>query len=126
MARSVWVEEGFIGGDKGGHAAPDEVQLSGGRLLRRKVGRPGASGQAGPPGWRAGGERDLRSLLGPPEGVGWCGKWLRAAMQAAPQRFGSLAEALAEMEKRIKTPVGQWRREAQLLARPVQRSLMDF
>jgi len=50
----------------------------------------------------------------------------RKTMKAAPQRFGSLAEALAEMEKRIKTPVGQWRREAQLLARPVQRSLMEF
>ena len=30
----------------------------------------------------------------------------RATMRATPQRFGSLAEALVEMEKRIKTPEG--------------------
>ena len=58
MGRSVWAEEGSIGGDKGGHAAPEEVQLPGGRLLRGKVGCPGASGWQRPPGWRAGGARD--------------------------------------------------------------------
>ena len=34
---------------------------------------------------------------------------------ATPQRFGSQAEAMTEMEKRIRTPAGQWRREAWLL-----------
>jgi hypothetical protein len=30
------------------------------------------------------------------------------------------------MEKRIRTPLGQWRREAKLLGKPVQRSLTEF
>jgi len=50
----------------------------------------------------------------------------RKAMRSHPARFASLGEAMAEMEKRIKTPAGQWRKEAQLLAAPVQRSLMEF
>ena len=45
-------------------------------------------------------------------------------MRSPPARFASLAEALAKMEKRIKTPAGQWRKEAGMLDVPVQRSLM--
>jgi hypothetical protein len=47
-------------------------------------------------------------------------------MLSPPARFAGLAEALEEMEKRIRTPAGQWRKQAQILAGPVQRSLMDF
>jgi len=47
-------------------------------------------------------------------------------MSSPPVRFASLAEAMAEMEKRIKTPAGQWHKEAGLRAMPVQRSLMEF
>jgi hypothetical protein len=47
-------------------------------------------------------------------------------MRSPPARFASLGEAMAEMEKRIKTPAGQWRSEAQTLGGPVQRSLMEF
>jgi len=70
--------------------------------------------------------REIAESYWAPLGVWVVREMARKTMQAAPQRFGSLAEALAEMEKRIKTPAGQWRREAQLLARPVQRSLMEF
>ena len=70
MARSVWAEEGFIGGDREDAQAQKAVQLTGGRLLRGASGRPGAPGRAGPPGWRAGGAGDLGGLLGPPGGVG--------------------------------------------------------
>jgi len=44
-------------------------------------------------------------------------------MSSPPVRFASLAEAMAEMEKRIKTPAGQWRKETGRLAVPVPRSL---
>jgi hypothetical protein len=41
-------------------------------------------------------------------------------------RFASLGEAMAEMKKKkIKTPTGQWHKEARPLAVPVQRSLME-
>jgi len=70
--------------------------------------------------------REISEAYWTPLGVWVVREVARKTMEAAPQRFGSLAEAFAEMEKRIKTPVGQWRREAQLLARPMQRSLMEF
>jgi hypothetical protein len=47
-------------------------------------------------------------------------------MRSPPARFASLAEALAKMEKRIKTPAGQWRKEAGMLDVPMQRSLIVF
>ena len=69
--------------------------------------------------------RSLRAI-GPPLGVWVVREVARKAMRSHPARFASLGEAMAEMETRIKTPAGQWRKEAQLLATPVQRSLMEF
>ena len=94
MARSVWAEEGFIGGDREDAQAQEAVQLTGGRLLRGAPGRPGAPGRAGPPGWRAGGAGDLGEPTGPPWGCGWCERWrerpcarLRRASQAWERRW---------------------------------------
>jgi len=50
----------------------------------------------------------------------------RKAMSSPPMRLGSLPEAMAEMQRRIKTPASQWRKLVQLLEKPVQRSLMEF
>jgi hypothetical protein len=70
--------------------------------------------------------REISEAYWAPLGVWVVREVARKAMRTPPARFASLAEALAEMEKRIRTPAGQWRKQAQILAGPVQRSLIDF
>ena len=70
--------------------------------------------------------REISEAYWAPLGVWVVREVARKAMSSQPRRFSSLADALADMEKRIRTPLGQWRREAKLLDRPVQRSLMEF
>jgi len=70
--------------------------------------------------------REISETYWAPLGVWVVREVARKAMSSPPLRFGSLSEAMAEMERRIKTPSEQWRRTAELLARPVQRSLMEF
>ena len=125
MARSVWAEEGFIGGDRE-DARPRKrySSLAGGYYAARLAVLEHLAGKGRQAGVLA--VREISEAYWAPLGVWVVREVARKTMQAAPQRFGSLAEALAEIEKRIKTPVGQWRREAQLLARPVQRRLMEF
>jgi hypothetical protein len=125
MARSVWAEEGFIGADRE-DARPKKAysHLAGGYYAARlaalehlaSIGRQAAVLAI----------REISEAYWAPLGVWVVREVARAAMQAAPQRFSSLAEALAEMETRIRTPAGQWRSEAKSLERPVQRSLMEF
>ena len=60
--------------------------------------------------------REISEAYWAPLGVWVVREVARKAMRSPPARFASLGEAMAEMEKRIKTPAGQWRKEAQLLA----------
>ncbi len=124
-ARSVWAEEGFIGGDREGAQAKKEYSsLAGGYYAARLAVLEHLAGQVRQAGVLA--VREISESYWAPLGVWVVREVARKAMQAAPRRFGSLGEAMAEMEKRIKTPAGEWRKEAQLLAAPVQRSLMEF
>jgi hypothetical protein len=70
--------------------------------------------------------REISEAYWAPLGVWVVREVARKAMSSPPMRFSSLGEALAEMEKRIKTPPPKWRREVQIIAGPVQRSLIDF
>ncbi len=70
--------------------------------------------------------REISEAYWAPLGVWVVREVARKAMTSPPLRFGSLPEAMAEMENRIKTPSGEWRKTAELLGRPVQRSLMEF
>ena len=125
MARSVWAEEGFIGGDREDMRPRKRYSsLAGGYYAARLAVLEHLASKGRQAGVLA--VREIDESYWAPLGVWVMREVARKAMQAAPRRFGSLTEALAEMEKRIKTPVGQWRREAQLLARPVQKSLMEF
>jgi hypothetical protein len=124
-ARSVWAEEGFIGADRE-DARPRKAYstLAGGYYAARlavlehlaRLGR-----QAG-----VLAVREISESYWAPLGVWVVREVARAAMRSPPTRFASQAEALAEMEKRIRTPAGQWRKEVKLLAAPVQRSLLEF
>jgi len=70
--------------------------------------------------------REISESYWAPLGVWVVREVARSAMRSPPVRFASITEALAEMEKRIRTPAGEWRKQAQQLAAPVQRSLMEF
>jgi hypothetical protein len=125
MARSVWAEEGFIGGDRE-DARPRKAYsiLAGGYYAARLAVLEHLAGQGRQAGVLA--VREISESYWAPLGVWVVREVARAAMRSPPTRFAVLNEALAEMEKRIRTPAGQWRREAKLLAAPVQRSLMEF
>ncbi len=125
MARSVWAKEGFIGADRE-DARPRKAysSLAGGYYAARlavlehlaQLGR-----QAG-----VLAVREISESYWAPLGVWVVREVARAAMHSSPVRFASQTEALAEMERRIRTPPGEWRKEAELLAAPVQRSLLEF
>jgi hypothetical protein len=125
MARCVWAEEGFIGGDREDERAKKEYSsLAGGYYAARLAVLEHLAGQGRQAGVLA--VREISEAYWAPLGVWVVREVARKTLQAEPRRFGSLAEALAEMEKRIRTPAGQWRKEARLLSAPVQRSLMEF
>jgi hypothetical protein len=124
-ARSVWAEEGFIGSDRedvrprkaysslaGGYYAARLAVLEHLAQLGRQAGVLAV--------------REISESYWAPLGVWVVREVTRAAMHSSPARFASQAEALAEMERRIRTPAGQWHKEAKLLAAPVQRSLLEF
>ena len=125
MARSVWAEEGFIGGDRE-DARPRKQysSLAGGYYAARLAVLEHLASRGLQAAVLA--VREISEAYWAPLGVWVVREVARKAMRAAPQRFGGLGEAVKEMEKRIKTPAGQWRKEARLLASPVQRSLMEF
>jgi len=125
MARSVWAEEGFIGGDfEDARAKKEYSSLAGGYYAARLAVLEHLAGQGRQAGVLA--VREISEAYWAPLGVWVVREVARKTMQAEPRRFGGLAEALAEMEKRIRTPAGQWRKEVRLLAAPVQWSLMEF
>jgi len=125
MARSVWAEEGFIGGDRE-DARPKKAysSLAGGYYAARLAALEHLACRGRQAAVLA--VREISEAYWAPLGVWVVREVARKAMSAPPQRFSSLGEALAEMERRIRTPLAQWRREAQILAGPVQRSLMEF
>ena len=123
--RSVWTEDGFIGGDRE-DARPKKgySPLAGGYYAARLaalehlalVGRQAAVLAV----------REISETYFAPLGVWVVREVARKAMSSPPIRLGSLPEAMAEMQRRIKTPASQWRKSVQLLEKPVQRSLMEF
>jgi hypothetical protein len=125
IARSVWAEEGFIGGDREDARAKKEYSsLAGGYYAARLAVLEHLASRGRQAGVLA--VREISESYWAPLGVWVVRDVARKAMRSPPARFASLTEALAEIEKRIKTPTGQWRKEARLLAAPVQRSLMEF
>ena len=125
MARSVWAEEGFIGADRE-DARPRKAYstLAGGYYAARLAVLEHLARQGRQAGVLA--VREISESYWAPLGVWVVREVARAAMRSHPTRYASQAEALVEMEKRIRTPAGQWRKEVKLLAAPVQRSLLEF
>jgi len=125
MARSVWAEEGFVGRD-GEDTRPkgEYSSLAGGYYAARLAVLEHLARRGRQAGVLA--AREISEAYWAPLGVWVVREVARKAMRSPPARFAGLAEALAEMEKRIRTPAGQWRKQARILAGPVQRSLMDF
>jgi hypothetical protein len=72
------------------------------------------------------GVREISEAYWAPLGVWVPREVARKAMASTPRRFGSLVEALAELEQRIMTPAAEWRNLSRLLAAPAQRRLADF
>lgn len=125
MARSVWAEEGFIGRDGEDTRSKGEYSsLAGGYYAARLAVLEHLARQGRQAGVLA--AREISEAYWAPLGVWVVREVARKAMRSPPARFAGLTEALAEMEKRIRTPAGQWRKQIQILAGPVQRSLMDF
>ncbi|VVB71567.1 Uncharacterised protein [uncultured archaeon] len=125
MAHSVWAEDGFIGGDREDSRPRKRYSnLAGGYYAARlavlehlsEIGRQSSVLAL----------REISEAYWAPLGVWVVREVARKAMHSIPLRFGTLAEAFMEMNRRIKTPPDQWRRCSSLLAGPVQRSLVDF
>ena len=105
MPRSVWAEDGFIGGDREDARPKKEYSpLAGGYYAARLavlehlalLGRQAAVLAV----------REISEAYWAPLGVWVVREVARKAMSSPPLRFGSLPEAMAEMERRIKTPAG--------------------
>ncbi|MDD4579042.1 MAG: Nre family DNA repair protein [Methanothrix sp.] len=125
MARSVWAEEGFIGWDREEATAKKEYSsLSGGYYAARLAILEHLAGKGRQAAVLA--VREISEAYWAPLGVWVVREVARAAMKSQPVRYSNLAEAMTEIERRIKTPAEKWRGKAQILARPVQRSLLEF
>ena len=125
MPRSLWAEDGFIGSDgEDARAKSGYSLLAGGYYAARlavlehlaKTGKQAAVLAV----------REISEAYWAPLGVWVVREVARKAMSSLPHRFGSLPEALAEMERRIKTPAVKWKKTSKMLKKPVQRSLMDY
>lgn len=125
MPRSVWSEEGYIGSDREGPLEKKEYSpLAGGYYAARlavlehlaRMGRQ-ASVLA---------VREITPAYWAPLGVWVVREAARQAMRSQPKRFGTLAEAMSEMEGRVKTPSSRWRGLSRLISEPVQTSLLSF
>lgn len=125
MPRSVWAEDGFIGADReDAREKKGYSSLAGGYYAARLAVLEHLAAKGKQAAVLA--VREISEAYWAPLGVWVVREVARKAMNSMPLRFGSLQEALAEMEKRIKTPAGQWKEEVKMLVRPVQRSLMEF
>lgn len=125
MARSVWAEEGFIGSDReDARAKKGYSNLAGGYYAARLAALELLASRGRQAGVLA--VREISEAYWAPLGVWVVREVARKALSSPPQRFSNLDEAMAEMESRIRTPLAEWRREAEILAGPVQRSLMEY
>lgn len=125
MARSVWAKEGFIGADReDARSRKAYSSLAGGYYAARLAVLEHLAHRGRQAGVLA--VREISESYWAPLGVWVVREAARAAMHSSPLRFASLGEALVEMERRIRTPPKEWRKEAKLLAAPVQRSLLEF
>ncbi len=125
MVRSVWAEDGFIGADREDlRPRKGYSTLAGGYYAARLAVLEYLASRGRQAGVLA--VREISESYWAPLGVWVVREVARSAMRSSPVRFSSQAEALAEMDRRIKTPAREWRKEAKLLAGPVQRSLMEF
>lgn len=125
MPKSVWAEDGFIGADgEDARAKSGYSSLAGGYYAARLAVLEHLAGIGKQAAVLA--IREISEAYWAPLGVWVVREVARKAMSCVPHRFGSLPEALAEMERRIKTPSVQWKKTVKMLEKPVQRSLMEF
>jgi len=125
MPKSVWAEDGFIGADgEDARAKNGYSSLAGGYYAARLAVLEHLAGIGKQAAVLA--IREISEAYWAPLGVWVVREVARKAMSCVPHRFGSLPEALAEMERRIKTPAVQWEKTVKMLEKPVQRSLMEF
>jgi hypothetical protein len=125
MPRSVWAEDGFIGSDgEDARAKSGYSTLAGGYYAARLAVLEHLAGIGKQAAVLA--IREISEAYWAPLGVWVVREVARKAMSCAPHQIGSLPEALAEMERRIKTPAVQWKKAIKMLEKPVQRSLMEF
>jgi len=125
MQRSVWAEDGFIGSDREDARAKSEYSpLAGGYYAARLAVLEHLAGKGKQAAVLA--VREISEAYWAPLGVWVVREVARKAMSSTPHRLASLPEALAEMERRIRTPAGQWKKTVTMLGKPVQRSLMEF
>jgi hypothetical protein len=125
MARSVWAQDGFIGGDReDAHSKKEYSILAGGYYAARLAVLEQLAGMNRQACVLA--VREISESYWAPLGVWVVREVARRAMHSQPKRFGTLQEALSEMNRRIKTPPVEWRTSSSLLAGPVQKSLLDF
>jgi hypothetical protein len=125
MPRSVWAPEGYIGSDGEEQRQKKEYSpLAGGYYAARlavlerlaQMGRQ-ASVLA---------VREISEKYWAPLGVWVVREVARQAMRSDPMRFTTLNDALAEMARRISTPMAKWRPCSKLAAGTAQASLADF
>ena len=125
MPRSVWTQDGFIGADFESERPKKKYStLAGGYYAARlaaeehlsRLGRQAAILSV----------REISESYWAPLGVWVVREVARKAMRAMPQRFETLNEALAEIGRKIKTPLSRWRPVSKLLSGPVQKSLVEF
>jgi hypothetical protein len=125
MARSVWAEEGFVGSDReDARAKKGYSHLAGGYYAARLAALELLASRGRQAAVLA--VREISEDYWAPLGVWVVREAARKALSSEPRRFSSLEEALAEMGKRFRTPLAGWRKKAEVLAGPVQRSLMEF
>ena len=125
MPRSVWTQDGFIGADFESERPKKKYStLAGGYYAARlaaeehlsRLGRQAAVLSV----------REISESYWAPLGVWVVREVARKAMKTSPHRFETLKEALAEMGRRIRTPVSRWRPVSRLLSGPLQKSLVEF
>ena len=125
MPRSIWAEEGFIGTDiEDAQPKKNYSSLAGGYYAARLAVVEHLAEQGKHAAVLA--VREISESYWAPLGVWVVRDAARKAMSSVPQRFGTLQEALGEVERRIKTPSIQWQKTSKLLVGPIQRRLADF
>lgn len=125
MPRSVWAEDGFIGKDwEDAWPKKEYSSLSGGYYAARLAALEHLAAEGKQAAILA--VREISEAYWAPLGVWVVREVARSALNAMPQRFGNLHEALEEMSKRLRTPLEKWRPSSKIAAGPIQRSISEF